>query len=87
MSSTWADERTDNHASQQELHLSGEWTGSMPTAPTVKQLATVWTQKREDVLEVGGGTGQRSDRRGIQRPAFACEEKEADESAANLEAS
>ena len=59
----------------------------MPTTTTVKQLATVWTQKREDVLEVGGGAGHCSDGRGIQRPTFADEEEEADESTADLEAS
>ena len=84
--SAWSDESTNNHASQQELHVSREATGSVPTVAAVKQLVSTWAQKRYDVLKIRGGARRCSESRRIERAAFAGEEDEADEAASDLEA-
>jgi hypothetical protein len=53
----------------------------------VEELVPAWTQKRYDVLEIGGGTRGRSDRRRIQQSAPGRQQREAGHAAADLEAS
>ena len=47
----WSDKSTNNRTSKQELHVSPEATRSVP-AVAVKQLASTWTQKGDDVLKI-----------------------------------
>jgi hypothetical protein len=84
--SAWRDESTNNRTSQQELHVSREATGSVPTVTAVKQLVSAWAQKRYDMLKIRGGARRCSESRRIQRAACAGEEDEADEAATDLEA-
>ena len=63
-----------------------EATGSVPTAPAVKELGSVWAQKRYDVLEIRRGARRCSESCRIQEAASAGDEGEADEAAGDLEA-
>jgi hypothetical protein len=52
----------------------------------VKQLASVWAQKRKDVLEIRCRARRGSEGRRVQRAASAGEESEANKAATDLEA-
>jgi hypothetical protein len=82
----WSDKSTNNRTSQQELHVSPEATRSVPAVAAVKQLASTWTQKGDDVLKIRRRAGGCSQSRRIERAALAGEEDEAEEAATDLEA-
>lgn len=82
----WSDKSTNNRTSQQELHVSPEATRSVPAVAAVKQLASTWTQKGDDVLKIRRRAGGCSQSRRIERAALAGEEDEAEEAAPDLEA-
>ena len=58
----------------------------MPAVAAVKQLASTWTQKGDNVLKIRGRAGRCSQSRRIERAALAGEEDEAEEAATDLEA-
>ena len=58
----------------------------MPPSAAVEELAAAQAQEREDVLEVGCGTGRGAEGRRIDRATARGEEDEARETAADLEA-
>jgi hypothetical protein len=80
------DERAENRAGQQELQVCREAPRAVPSSRPVEELATARAQEREDVLEVRGGARRCAERRRIERAAPRGQEKEARETAANLEA-
>ena len=82
----WSDKSTNNRTSQQELHVGPEATRSVPAVAAVKQLASTWTQKGDDVLKIRRRAGGCSQSRRIERAALAGEEDEAEEAASDLEA-
>ena len=82
----WSDKSTDNRTSQQELHVSPEATRPVPAVAAVKQLASTWTQKGDDVLKIRRRAGGCSQSRRIERAALPGEEDEAEEAASDLEA-
>lgn len=84
--STWSDKSANNYPCDQELQVGWEATGSVPAVTPVKQLASVWAQKRHDVLEIRCRARRCSESRRIQRAACAGEEDEAEEAATDLEA-
>lgn len=63
-----------------------EATGSVPTAAAVKELGSVWAQKRHDVLEIRRGARRCSEGCRIQEAASAGDESKANEAAGDLEA-
>lgn len=58
----------------------------MPASAAVEELAAARAQEREDVLEVGCGTGRGAEGRRIDRATARGEEDEGRETAADLEA-
>jgi hypothetical protein len=84
--SRWTYKSANNHASDKELQVRWKATGSVPTMAAVKQLAPVWAEKRHDMLKIRCRAGRCSESRRIQRAAPAGEEREAHESATDLEA-
>ena len=75
--SAWSDKSTNNYASQQELDVSREATGSVPTVAAVKQLVSTWAQKRYDVLKIRSGARRCSESPRIQQAAPDGEEHQA----------
>jgi hypothetical protein len=57
----------------------------MPAEAVVKELSSTWTEKRKNVLQVGGRACRRTKRGGIERAPPHGKEKEAHETAADLE--
>ena len=58
----------------------------MPAAPAVEELAAVWTQPRQDVLEIGRGGRGGPERGWIERPAAEREQSQTEQAASDLEA-
>ena len=58
----------------------------VPAKAIMKELSPAWTQKGEDVLEVRCGTCDGAKSRRIEWPSPRGEEKDASETAADLEA-
>ena len=81
-----SDERADDHPGQHELHICREPTLPVPAKAIMKELSPAWTQEGEDVLEVRCGTCDGAKRRRIEWPSPRGEEKDASETAADLEA-
>jgi hypothetical protein len=85
--STWSrDERAENRTGQQKLQVCWEAPRAVPASAAVEELAAVWAQEGQDVLEVGCGARSGAERRRIERAAACGEEDEARETAADLEA-
>jgi hypothetical protein len=82
----WSDECAKNQTGHQELHLGRKATRAVPTAATVKQLASSWAQVRDDMLQIGSRARRCSERRRIQRPAPAGEERKAHHPTPDFEA-
>jgi hypothetical protein len=80
------DESTNNHACQQQLHVSRKATGSVPTVAPVKQLRSARAKKWYDVLEIRSGACRCSESRRIEGTASAGEEGEAEGTATDFEA-
>lgn len=51
----------------------------------MEELSPAWTEKRKNVLEIGGRACRRTERRGIERASSHGKEQEASETAADLE--
>lgn len=58
----------------------------MPAVAAVKHLVSAQAQKRDDVLEIGGGTRRCAESRRIQQATPAGKESEAEDAATDLEA-
>jgi hypothetical protein len=76
-------EQPENCACQDELYVGTEPSGAMPAAP-VEELPAVWTQLREDVLEVRCGGRARPERGWIERPTTEREQPQREQAASNL---
>lgn len=74
---TRSEECTNDHTSQQELHVSREAPRAVPPGAAVKQFAAVWAKKRCDVLEVRSGARRCPENRRIQGAAPDGEEPKA----------
>jgi hypothetical protein len=48
-------EQPDDRAGQDELDVGAKTAGAVPAAAAVKELASVRTHSREDLLEIGSG--------------------------------
>jgi hypothetical protein len=79
------DKHAEKPAGQEELCICWEPPGTVPAKTVVKELASAGTQEGEDVLEVRGGTRRGAERRRIEWPSPRGKEKEARETAADLE--
>jgi hypothetical protein len=78
------EERADDRPGEHELSRGGEAAGTVPAAPAVEDLATERPERSNDVLEVGGGRGDGTDRRGIET-AIQREKQQACDTAGDLE--
>jgi hypothetical protein len=85
-STPWCDERAEYPAGQQQLKGYRETPRAVPAEAVVEELPSARTQQGEDVLEVGGGTRRRAERRRIEWASPQGEEKKARNTAADLEA-
>jgi len=83
---TWGDERGDNSHRQPQLHVRREPPGAVPAETVMKELPATRAQKREDVLEIGGGARRSSERRRIERASPRGEDKDPSHAACDLEA-
>jgi hypothetical protein len=79
-------EHADDRARQDELNVSAEAASAMPAAPAVEELATVRTQTRNDVLEVGRGGRGGPERSRVERPAAKREQSQTEQAAPDFEA-
>ena len=79
------DEHAEKAAGQKELRIRWEAPRTVPAKTVVKELASAGTHEREDVLEVRGGTRRGAKRRRIEWPSPRGKEKDARETAADLE--
>lgn len=59
--------------------------GAVPAEAVVKELSSTWTEKRKNVLQVRGRACRRTKRGGIERASPHGKEKDARETAAELE--
>jgi hypothetical protein len=82
----WPQKRAENRAGQQKLQLSRKATGPMPAVTAVEELVSARPQEWQDVLQVGGGARCGPQRRPIQWATHGGEERNAGETAADLEA-
>jgi hypothetical protein len=57
----------------------------VPAEAVVKELSPAWTEKRKNVLQVRGRACRRAKRGGVEQASPHDEEKEARETAADLE--
>jgi hypothetical protein len=78
-------ERSEDRAGKEQLQRSRETARAVPAETVVKELPSTWTQERKDVLEVRGRACRRTNRGGIERASPHGEEKEARETADDLE--
>ena len=83
---TWGDERGDNSHRQPQLHVRREPPRAVPAETVMKELPATRAQKREDVLEIGGGARRSSERRRIERASPRGEDKDPSHAACDLEA-
>jgi hypothetical protein len=64
-----------------------KWPIPMPPEAVVKDLPSARTQERQDMLEIGGGTRHRSDRRRIEGSSPRGEKSDACDTGPDLEPS
>ena len=79
------DESTDDRAGHDELNLGREGTRPVPTEPSVKELASANSQRRNDVLQVWDGARRRTERRRVERTPSGHEQRKTKETARDLE--
>ena len=56
----------------------------MPAAAAVKELLTAWTQRGEDMLEVGRRSRERPERHRVERPATHSQQPDTHDPARHL---
>ena len=80
-----SDESTDDRARHNELKLGGQRTRPVPAEPSVKELASANSQRRNDVLHVWDRARRCTERRRVERTPSGHEQRKTKETARDLE--